>query len=261
MEELKVSRVDTSSKIVISRLRDLLDEMEETLVNSHCYISKERNKIKPNSNKELADALDYSMTSLSSIRQQREEIVNYMSEIRINYKISDKESKDNIEAIGRLKVLARHHKEDADKLREIVDNLNKKIIELESQPRVNNVLSPESKEYVNMHIGTNGLILGDAGMEVLAERIGKMLNLVETNVKSLAVGEYLKSAEYKEKASRTGEDAHRFNKDIDSDELVRAYIKADYKLTEDVLAQFKGMSYQGLRDRLIDTGTWKGRNK
>lgn len=96
-------------------------------------------------------------------------------------------------------------------------------------------------------------------------RIKELLELLERNVKSLAVSEYMRSNKFKEKSKRTGEMSNRFNHAVGNDELIRLYEANGYKLTNDIVDYFnaKGanITYYGLRKRLIAIGVWKGKQK
>ena len=96
-------------------------------------------------------------------------------------------------------------------------------------------------------------------------RIDELLEVIERNVKSLAVSEYMKSNKFKEKSKRTGEMSNRFNHAVSNDELIRLYEANGYKLTKDIVDYFnaKGanITYYGLRKRLITIGVWKGKQK
>lgn len=80
----------------------------------------------------------------------------------------------------------------------------------------------------------------------------QLLDLVDRNVKNIAFGERIKNS--KTFGSVT------YIKDLDTDLLVKDYIAAGYKLTKELFKKYNdkyGITYHGLRLRLINAGVWK----
>lgn len=80
----------------------------------------------------------------------------------------------------------------------------------------------------------------------------RLLELVENNIKSLSLSERLKD--------KTGLGSPTLIKDLDTNTLVKDYIKAGYKLTDDLVNRYNekyNITYHGLRLRLINAGIWK----
>ena len=74
-----------------------------------------------------------------------------------------------------------------------------------------------------------------------------MLELFNSNIKSAKL-----SADMK----KTGPGNPRYKTDVKTGEVEIAYIQNDFHITTDMIKKF-GMSYQGLRLRLIKAGVWK----
>lgn len=236
-------RKDTASKIVINDLRSLLDEMKESLEKSHYYIYNEINKV--GSDNELLNVLNYVIANLAEIRQRRQDIIDYMDEIRINYRITDDINIGNVKLIGELENEIRNSRLENDRLLAEINKLNERIMELENERNKQIVMQTESTVDV---------------------RINELLDLVNRNIQSLSVSEYLKSDAYKEKSALTGEESHRFKHSINNEELKQMYINNGYKLTSDIVDYFNskaknGVTYQALSNRLKGMGVWVGRTK
>ena len=259
-------RKDTASKIVINDLRELLDEMKESLEKSHYYIYDEINKV--GSDNELLDVLNYVIANLAYIRQRRQDIIDYMDEIRINYRITDDINIGNVKLIGELENEIKNSRLENDRLLAEINNLSERIMELENERNKQIVMQTESN-------------IGERIMELENERnkqivmqtesnidggINELLELVNRNIQSLSVSEYLKSDVYKKKSALTGEESHRFKHSINNEELKQMYINNGYKLTSDIVDYFSskdknGVTYQALSNRLKAMGVWVGRTK
>lgn len=86
----------------------------------------------------------------------------------------------------------------------------------------------------------------------LAESINKVLNLIDDNASAL---------EFSVRAKKSkGVNSPSYIKELDTQELVSKYIKAGYKLTTEIASEYQdkfGITYNGLRNRLIQAGVWK----
>ena len=236
-------RKDTASKIVINDLRELLDEMKESLEKSHYYIYDEINEV--GSDNELLDVLNCVIDALAYFRRIRQNIIDYMDEIRINYRITDDINIGNVKLIGELENEIKNSRLENDRLLAEINNLSERIMELENERNKQIVMQTES----NIDGGIN-----------------ELLELVNRNIQSLSVSEYLKSDAYKKKSALTGEESHRFKHSINNEELKQMYINNGYKLTSDIVDYFSskdknGVTYQALSNRLKAMGVWVGRTK
>lgn len=86
----------------------------------------------------------------------------------------------------------------------------------------------------------------------LADKIGDVVSLVEDNASSLSFSVRTKNSK--------GVKSPSYIKELDTHELVSKYIKADYKLTSEIVGEYQekfGITYHGLRNRLIQAGVWK----
>ena len=242
-----VEKRDVASKIAIGLLRNMLDEMEETLINSHVYVDKVLKIAESNGEKELVDALRYTQVSIASIRRQEEEIRNYFKEIRLNYRVNDEELKSKIELIGKYKEALRETKvrcEQAENDRELLKRENNSLKNMLSE--IENGTAREIKtaneEYINNEL------------KVMRE----LIDLVRNNVEALSTSEFMRSDVNKQ----VGEKSPLYKKDINTDELIEMYIKSGYKLTDEVVNYFNSkatISYNGLMERLKKQGVWRGR--
>lgn len=160
------------------------------------------------------------------------------------------------------KIVAGNFKEMLAGLEDTLDSLSNKIDLLYRQSNTLAENNSELSEKINK-LGNllNKYYIIPAGNS----KINELLELLERNVKSLAVSEYMRSNKFKEKSKRTGEMSNRFNHAVGNDELIRLYEANGYKLTNDIVDYFnaKGanMTYYGLRKRLITIGVWKGKQK
>lgn len=86
----------------------------------------------------------------------------------------------------------------------------------------------------------------------LADKIGEVVSLVEDNASALSFSVRTKNSK--------GVKSPTYIQELDTHELVSRYIKADYKLTSEIVNEYKqkfGITYHGLRNRLIQAGVWK----
>lgn len=86
----------------------------------------------------------------------------------------------------------------------------------------------------------------------LADKIGEVVSLVEDNASALSFSVRTKNSK--------GSKSPSYIQELDTNELVSKYIKADYKLTSEIVNEYKqkfGITYHGLRNRLIQAGVWK----
>lgn len=86
----------------------------------------------------------------------------------------------------------------------------------------------------------------------LADKIGDVVSLVEDNASALSFSVRTKNSK--------GVKSPTYIQELDTHELVSRYIKADYKLTSEIVNEYKqkfGITYHGLRNRLIQAGVWK----
>lgn len=90
----------------------------------------------------------------------------------------------------------------------------------------------------------------------LADKIGNMLSLIEDNAAKLSFSVRVKKSK--------GDKSPSYIKELDTNELISRYIKADYKLTSEIAGDYQekfGITYNGLRNRLIQAGVWKANRK
>lgn len=108
---------------------------------------------------------------------------------------------------------------------------------------------------------TDGVVV--ERLEKLSDSIEGMLSLVESNIKTMALGEAMRTKEYRER-DRHGEKSPRFIQEIDNEELIRMYRESNCTLTKEIVEYYKGKSgitYNGLMERLKTLGIWQYKNK
>lgn len=88
----------------------------------------------------------------------------------------------------------------------------------------------------------------------LSNDIKTLLGLIDNNVEALATSIRMKSDDNR------GTQHHRYKGDVNNEVLKAEYIANGYKITKAMLEKYKGiMTYQGIRERLIEESVWKGR--
>jgi len=88
----------------------------------------------------------------------------------------------------------------------------------------------------------------------LSNDIKTLLGLIDNNVEALATSIRMKSEDNR------GTQHHRYKGDVNNEVLKAEYIANGYKITKAMLEKYKGiMTYQGIRERLIEENVWKGR--
>ena len=88
----------------------------------------------------------------------------------------------------------------------------------------------------------------------LSTDIKTLLGLIDNNVEALATSIRMKSEDNR------GTQHHRYKGDVNNEVLKAEYIANGYKITKAMLEKYKGiMTYQGIRERLIEENVWKGR--
>ena len=93
----------------------------------------------------------------------------------------------------------------------------------------------------------------------LADKIGEVVSLVEDNASSLGYHVRIKRSK-----GCKGPKSPSYIQELDTQELVSRYIKADYKLTSEIAGEYQekfGITYNGLRNRLIQAGVWKANRR
>ena len=88
-------------------------------------------------------------------------------------------------------------------------------------------------------------------IESLQTEIQKALQIAET-------GQKFKQNQGRLKNKGKGENSIRFNHNIDSEKLIEEYKQAGNRITSEMTRRYsaKGITYQGLRKRLITEGVW-----
>lgn len=89
----------------------------------------------------------------------------------------------------------------------------------------------------------------------LVNRANQLFDLVEENVKSLAVSVKLKT---EDKRGKAGIESNRYNRSVNNTDLTNDYISSGYVITDDMVKKYK-MTKPGLRSRLISLGVYKKR--
>lgn len=90
----------------------------------------------------------------------------------------------------------------------------------------------------------------------LSDKIGEVVSLVEDNASALSFSVRTKNSK--------GFKSPSYIQELDTQELVSRYIKADYKLTSEIAGEYQekfGITYNGLRNRLIQAGVWKANRR
>ncbi len=234
-------RVDVASKLVIGDLREMLVVLLNKVAKAHDLVSEQLDRADSIDDDELIKSLEYTIALLADIRSSGLDIAKYLKRIILNYRVEDSRY-DSLE-------------DTLNSLSNKIDLIYRKSIVLAKN---DGVLNEKINNLENLLNNNNVLSAGNS-------RIDELLDVLDRNVKSLAVSEYMKSDKFKENSKRTGEMSNRFNHKVDSDELIRLYEANEYKLTNDIVDYFnaKGanITYNGLRKRLITIGVWKGNQK
>ena len=90
--------------------------------------------------------------------------------------------------------------------------------------------------------------------KALSNDIKTLFGLIDNNVEALATSIRMKSEDNR------GTQHHRYKGDVNNEVLKAEYIANGYKITKAMLEKYKGiMTYQGIRERLIEENIWKGR--
>ena len=174
----------------------------------------------------------------SNVNQQRKDSINiaYMNMQNITRQFVDR-----LDDLSKMRF----------KNETVEQQLKRQIVALELE---NTALKNNKGSDLNTNV-TN--VMDNMQLEELKDKVERMLELVEKNIKSMALTEYMKSETYKER-DRQGEKSPRFNKDVNNERLMRMYIESGYKLTNDIVNTFKpyGIGYNGLMERLKKLGVW-----
>lgn len=124
--------------------------------------------------------------------------------------------------------------------------LREKIKELEAE---NNILKG-IKEKQDKEVS--------ARWKELADRIREQMSLIDENKSLIAA-----SAGNREKQKHaTGSESNRFIQELDTEELIRVYRENGNSIPKEVKEYYKrkyGITYNGLRERLIKAEVWVGR--
>lgn len=132
-----------------------------------------------------------------------------------------------------------------------ISSLNTKIdtliVNKEQYDKLYNALQIVAHRYENL-----------AGMNELIDTLKQTLETIEENSKLIA-----SSKGNREKQKKAiGEYSNRYIQEIDTEELIRIYKENDYSIPKYVKDEYKrkyGITYNGLRERLIKAGVWVGR--
>lgn len=103
----------------------------------------------------------------------------------------------------------------------------------------------------------------EAGNGAINSNINRLLSLFESNVKSMALKESMRTVEFKNK-DRNGSKSPRFIQEINNEELVQKYKDAGYVLSSDIVNHYSSITnitYNGLMERLKTLGVWQYKNK
>lgn len=132
-----------------------------------------------------------------------------------------------------------------------ISSLNTKIdtliVDKEQYDKLYNALRVVAHRYKNL-----------AGMSELIDTLQQTLETIEENSKLIA-----SSKGNREKQKKAiGENSNRYIQEIDTDELIRVYRENNYSIPKYVKDNYHrkyGITYNGLRERLIKAGVWVGR--
>ena len=191
---------------------------------SRLYVKADRiNKIvqKSGLNQDKKDDSEYVLVNIANLYAEFNEKYTDLREMRVASEVTETALREKIKALE---------------------------IENERLKRVKN------NESVNVIASTVGI--PDLGE--LSDNIERVLSLVESNVKAVSTAVYMKS----EANKNTGNKSSRFISEIDTYKLIKDYTDNGYSITKEMLVWYKdryNITYNGLRNRLINAKVWRGR--
>ena len=98
----------------------------------------------------------------------------------------------------------------------------------------------------------------DNRVDKVVKDLNKVLNTIEDNAKLIAGS---KGNRAKQK-NATGCNSNRYIQELDTEKLIKEYQDNNFSITKEIKAYYHrqyGITYNGLRERLIKAGAWKGR--
>lgn len=88
--------------------------------------------------------------------------------------------------------------------------------------------------------------------------LNKTLETIDENAKLIASSK----GNREKQRSATGSNSNRFIQELDTEELIKIYRENNNSIPKDIKDMYNrkyGITYNGLRERLIKAGVWKGR--
>jgi len=95
-------------------------------------------------------------------------------------------------------------------------------------------------------------------VDKVVKDLNKVLNTIEENAKLIAGSKGNRAKQ----ANAVGVNSNRYIQGLDTEKLISIYKDNNYTLTKEVKELYHrkyGITYNGLRERLIKAGVWKGR--
>lgn len=252
LDEMRADKESLGAKLEsVLADRDRLDDKLKVAIAEKERWRTDRNDLSYNLNieKSKKDRLD---AELEEMRADRDKLNDKLEEIRagkeslnaeLNEIRADKENLDKDLAVVR-----------ADK-----KDLNAKLEEIRADKeslnaKLESVIADRDKLRIKLAIVEADKDRLDTIKE-FNSLSSEMLNLVKDNVKSIAA-----SVKMKDKSS----DNIRYIEGIDTNVLAEEYKNAGYKLTDEIVSKYNGkygVTYHGLRNRLVTAGVWKDKKK
>jgi SMC interacting uncharacterized protein involved in chromosome segregation len=123
-----------------------------------------------------------------------------------------------------------------------IEELNKENIELIAE---NNRLKKEREQL-------------ESKVDTIVNQLDNVLKEIEANAKLIASSK----GNREKQRNATGVNSNRYIQELDTEELIRVYRENNNSIpkeVKDVYHRKYGITYGGLRERLIKAGVWKGR--
>lgn len=123
-----------------------------------------------------------------------------------------------------------------------IESLNRENVELITE---NNRLKEEREQLENK-------------VDIVLKQLDAVLKEIESNAKLIAGSK----GNREKQRNAVGANSNRFIQELDTEELIRVYRENNNSIPKDIKELYHrkyGITYNGLRERLIKAGVWKGR--
>ena len=95
-------------------------------------------------------------------------------------------------------------------------------------------------------------------IDIVLKQLDAVLKEIEANANLIASSK----GNREKQRTATGSNSNRFIQELDTEQLIRVYKDNNFSIPKDVYGEYHrkyGITYNGLRERLIKAGVWKGR--